>query len=180
MDTPRPENQGIPIVTLVRTSRALTARQFAIQFADSFLVGLPVKDDEDEDGEDWVYQTTYIRSLPSTDGRMAFIDVKGTTVFPLRKARKGPFADTILVGRAASNDVCIEHGSISKLHARIHRLKEGAWRLSDAGSLNGTKVNDRIITADTPLRDGDHVVFGSLGFEVYEAWRLHQLLQRLR
>jgi pSer/pThr/pTyr-binding forkhead associated (FHA) protein len=178
MDSQHQENQGIPILSLAQVSRALTPQVFAKTFADTFLVGLPAQDDDD--GEDWAYQTTYIRSVPGSDGRMAFVDVKSTRVFPLRKARKGAFADTILVGRAASNDVCIDHSSVSKLHARIRRLPEGGLRLSDASSLNGTKLNDRPIGGDVPLRDTDRVVFGSIAVEVYDAWRLHQLLMRLR
>ncbi len=172
------DNQGIPIIPLAQMSRALTSQVFAKTFADTFLVGLPAE--EDDEGEDWAYQTTYIRSVPGSDGRMAFVDVKSTRVFPLRKARKGAFADTILVGRAASNDVCIDHSSVSKLHARIRRLPDGGLRLSDASSLNGTKLNDRPVAGDAPLRDTDRVVFGSIAVEVYDAWRLHQLLLRLR
>jgi pSer/pThr/pTyr-binding forkhead associated (FHA) protein len=177
MDSLHQDNQGIPILSLAQTARALTPQVFAKTFADTCLVGLPADDDEDED---WAYQTTYIRSVPGSDGRMAFVDVRSTRVFPLRKARKGAFADTILVGRAASNDVCIDHSSVSKLHARIRRLPEGGLRLSDASSLNGTKLNDRPIGGDVPLRDTDRVVFGSIAVEVYDAWRLHQLLMRLR
>lgn len=178
MDTLDPGNKGIPIQDLAVRAQAWTATVFAKQFGSLFLVGAPV-DEGGDDEEDWAYQTTYIRSVPEASGRMAFIDVKRTAVYPLRKARKGPFADTILVGRSASNDVCVDHGSISKLHARIRRLGEGSWRLSDAGSLNGTKVNDRAVSGDVEVRDGDRILFGSMAFEVYEAKRLHHILIRL-
>jgi pSer/pThr/pTyr-binding forkhead associated (FHA) protein len=176
-----PENQGIPIQSLAKRAPAWTPQVFAKQLAEMFLVGSPLEEEEDEsDSEEWAYQTTYIQSIPEVSGRMAFIDVKRTAVYPLRKARKGPFMDTVLVGRSASNDLCIDHTSISKLHARIRRLGEGSWRLSDAGSLNGTKINDRPLSGDAPVRDGDRIVFGSLAFEVYDAKRLHHLLLRLK
>lgn len=175
-----PENQGIPIQALVQKAQAWTPQVLAKQYAEMFLVGSPVDEDDEADSEEWAYQTTYIRSIPEANGRMAFIDVKRTAVYPLRKARKGPFMDTVLVGRSASNDVCIDHTSISKLHARIRRLGEGSWRLSDAGSLNGTKINDRVLSGDAPVRDGDRIVFGSLAFEVYDAKRFHHLLLRLK
>lgn len=180
MDIPTPENQGIPIQSLAKKAPAWTPQVFAKQYSELFLVGSPVDEDEAADSEEWAYQTTYIQSIPEASGRMAFIDVKRTAVFPLRKARKGAFADTVLVGRSASNDVCIDHTSISKLHARIRRLGEGSWRLSDAGSLNGTKLNDRELSGDAPLRDGDRINFGTLAFEVYDAKRLHHLLIRLK
>ena len=174
----KPENAGLPILSLTDQAKTWTPRVFAQVYADTMLLWLPTEE-ADDDSDDWAYQTTYIRSVPDARGGIGFIDVKKTTVYPLRKARKGAFADTILVGRSASNDVSIDHASISKLHARIRRRPDGSWRLSDADSLNGTKVNGHALTCDVSVRDADKVMFGSLTFEVYDAARLHQLLLRL-
>lgn len=175
----RQANEGIPIQNLATQSRGWTPNLFATTVAETCLLWLPSDATEDEDGE-WAYQTTYVRSVPEADGRIAFIDIKLTLVYPLRKARKGAFADTMLVGRAASNDVCIDHTSISKLHARIRHVGERAWRLSDAGSLNGTQLNGEPVSSEVPIRDTDKVSFGAMHFEVYDAKRLHHLLTRLR
>ena len=44
----------------------------------------------------------------------------------------------------------------------------GQWTVADLGSTNGVQVNGRRITGATPLKSGDHVVFGTVDavFEV--------------
>ena len=173
-------NKGIPIGELAIKARTWSVATLSAQLGSRFLVGVPEGDGSDDDDDDeWVYQTSYVRSVPEANGRLVFIDVKRSAVFPLRKARKGPFADTILVGRSASNDVCVDHASVSKLHARIRRVGDDIWRISDAGSLNGTKVNGQGLSGDAEVRDGDCIAFGSVVLEVYSAQRLHHILMRL-
>jgi len=61
---------------------------------------------------------------------------------------------------------------VSSRHAAIVRKPEG-FVLQDLGSRNGTFVNGKRITADTPLQDGDVIGFGANGpaieFAVIEA-----------
>jgi len=61
---------------------------------------------------------------------------------------------------------------VSSRHAAIVRKTEG-FVLQDLGSRNGTFVNGKRITGDTPLKDGDVIGFGANGpaleFEVIEA-----------
>jgi len=61
---------------------------------------------------------------------------------------------------------------VSSRHAAIVRKPEG-FVLQDLGSRNGTFVNGKRITADTPLKDGDVIGFGANGpaieFAVIEA-----------
>jgi len=79
----------------------------------------------------------------------------------VKKARAAFFANTILVGRAASSDIVIDHASISKLHARIKRARDGAYTIADAGSTNGTSVDARPVgELETPLPFGAAVRFG--------------------
>ena len=52
--------------------------------------------------------------------------------------------------------------AVSGKHAVLSR--EGAsWIIRDVGSQNGTLVNDLVIDAPTPLRDGDVLQFGRGG-----------------
>ncbi|HMJ59491.1 MAG TPA: trypsin-like peptidase domain-containing protein [Gemmatimonadales bacterium] len=51
---------------------------------------------------------------------------------------------------------------VSSRHAAVIRKTEGFF-LQDLGSRNGTFVNGKRITADTPLRDGDVIGFGATG-----------------
>jgi pSer/pThr/pTyr-binding forkhead associated (FHA) protein len=64
------------------------------------------------------------------------------------------------IGRFAQNMLQIDEPSVSGHHADIF-LKAGQYHLQDAGSTNGTFVNDEQIK-DAILRSGDQVRFGSV------------------
>jgi pSer/pThr/pTyr-binding forkhead associated (FHA) protein len=64
------------------------------------------------------------------------------------------------IGRFAQNGLQIDEPSVSGHHADI-LLKGGRYHLYDAGSTNGTFVNDEQIT-DAILRSGDQVRFGTV------------------
>ena len=84
-------------------------------------------------------------------------------VWPLRKKHNSvSFQGVLLVGRATSNDVVISHASVSKLHARVN-VGPGLLTVEDAGSSNGTWLNDRRLDA-TPVAmgHGDRVRVGDV------------------
>jgi hypothetical protein len=131
--------------------------------------------------EGWNYRTGAVNVLRGVGrpGEVAFLD-ESFGAWPLRKATTGMFADTVLVGRATSNDICIAHSSISKLHARLRLVTSGILCL-DAGSSNGTFVNGTAVTTrGTPLTSGDLVRFGACGFQVFRPDHLTELLKRMR
>lgn len=104
-------------------------------------------------------------------------DLDQTVVYPLRK-RTTTFVDTILVGRASSNDIHIDDKTISKLHARI-RLAERSFFVEDAGSRNGTFLDGERIVDRVEVMNGDAVSFGSRAFRVYEADQFCDILIKL-
>jgi adenylate cyclase len=63
--------------------------------------------------------------------------------------------DEITVGRDPTNDVVVEHPSVSRRHAKLLR-RDGDWRVVDLGSRFGTRVNDLTHT-DRVLRHGDTI-----------------------
>jgi len=63
--------------------------------------------------------------------------------------------DEVTVGRSADNDVVIKDALVSRHHAKVHRVGD-AWRVTDLGSSNGTRVNDRD-PANHDLRNGDRI-----------------------
>ena len=69
--------------------------------------------------------------------------------------------ETITVGRAIENDIVITSKRVSREHARVRR--EG-WRaiLEDAGSTNGTFLNDERVLAPTELHDKDCIKIGDV------------------
>lgn len=119
------------------------------------LIGAPPQDDAD--GE-WSFQTRAVQH--SAASLRLGIDLWAARIYPVRKAR-ATFAGVILVGRAASSDIVLDHQSVSKLHARIRCAPDGTYFISDAGSRNGTRVGGRVVAqAESPLPFGASVTVG--------------------
>ena len=62
------------------------------------------------------------------------------------------------IGRATTADIFLDDVTVSRDHARIERL-EGSFHLFDAGSLNGSYVNNESIT-NHQLKTGDEIQIG--------------------
>ncbi|MCU0692894.1 MAG: FHA domain-containing protein [Polyangiaceae bacterium] len=176
---------GTPIKELIAHARTWTPTVFGDAYGPMLLLRVPLDDDEEEEktapraqeGE-WTFQTSCVHTVPSAQGRYRFLDTEHTTAYLLRKARGGFFGKTILIGRASSNDICIDHTGISKLHARIRIARVGVM-LSDAGSLNGTFLNDQPLAGERAIRDGDTLTLGSRHLRVYDSQKLHGVLRAL-
>jgi serine/threonine protein kinase len=65
---------------------------------------------------------------------------------------------TLVVGRGRSNDTRLRDARVSRVHCHVW-LDEGATMLSDAGSMNGTRVNGRRV-ASQQLQPGDLIHVG--------------------
>lgn len=69
----------------------------------------------------------------------------------------------VSVGRSESNDVVIENPSVSRFHALIHRdSRTSEWKITDAGSRNGTMVDGARLAREqtVTLNDGCVVKLG--------------------
>jgi len=62
------------------------------------------------------------------------------------------------LGRDLENEVVLDDPAASRRHAEIE-FKEGAYVLTDLGSINGTLVNDHRVTKQR-LAHGDRIVVG--------------------
>lgn len=71
--------------------------------------------------------------------------------------------EQITLGRVDDNMIVIADISVSSHHAEL-TSRDGDYILRDIGSTNGTRLNGRDIAegADTPLQDGDTVIFGKV------------------
>jgi transcriptional regulator with GAF, ATPase, and Fis domain len=70
--------------------------------------------------------------------------------------------DFCRIGTHSSNDLVLQDSAVSRFHCRLLR-EEGAWRVRDWGSLNGTRlegvrIRDADLPADTALALGDSIV----------------------
>ena len=67
---------------------------------------------------------------------------------------------SVTIGRNEDNTIPIDEGSVSGNHAEFV-ASGGGYLLRDLGSTNGTTVNGEA-ASDTPLKNGDAVIFGSV------------------
>ncbi len=73
----------------------------------------------------------------------------------------------LAIGRDGSNDLALADESMSRRHAVVRRVGDGAparFTVEDLGSRNGTFVNDRKVDGATELSHGDVVGVGDLSF----------------
>lgn len=82
-------------------------------------------------------------------------------IFGKRRAFSLSPGQSVLIGRAADSDLMIDTDpGVSKTHALI-RLEGEIPVIEDAGSRNGTYVNNIILTSPRPLRNGDVITLGA-------------------
>jgi len=60
--------------------------------------------------------------------------------------------DHLSIGRAKNRDIVLEGREISRRHARIERLQDGGFYLTDLGSVNGILLDDKHIPPNAPTR----------------------------
>jgi hypothetical protein len=70
----------------------------------------------------------------------------------------------IVIGRSSGCDLVVADDTVSRRHAALE-LTEGAWRLRDLGSSNGTWVNGRR-AADVEVWPGDELQLGAARFQL--------------
>ena len=68
--------------------------------------------------------------------------------------------DIVTIGRGPSNQIVIDHPTVSAQHALLLRVRD-SYSLKDLNSTNGTQINGVSIT-DAELKDGDKIRFGSV------------------
>ena len=130
----------------------------------------------------WAFRTASVkgaRAVKTATGEVEAMLDESWAALVVKKRPGSGFADTIFVGRSTSNDVCVPHTSVSKLHARIRDAGDGIF-LQDAGSSNGTLVNGDVVGSgvDVALVHGDLIRFGSILLQCFEPRRLHSVLER--
>jgi Inner membrane component of T3SS, cytoplasmic domain/Domain of unknown function (DUF1707) len=75
--------------------------------------------------------------------------------------------DSFTIGRDPACDLVLSDMTVSRSHAGLRR-EAGRWLLSDAGSMNGTRLNGWRVTEPVPVRAGDQVMFGAITLVVTE------------
>ncbi len=70
---------------------------------------------------------------------------------------------TIIGRQVEGTGLAILEPSVSRHHAHV-TLDGDVWTLRDLGSANGTYLDDKLIEAPLPIKDGDRVRFGHIAF----------------
>jgi hypothetical protein len=100
------------------------------------------------------------------------------------RKRTGIFPSMITIGRTRNQDIVIAHVSVSKFHAFFRTRHEGATEvleLADAGSRNGTWVNDQRLIARGPsiaVHCDDRIRFADIELTLVDAARLWDAAHR--
>jgi FHA domain len=81
---------------------------------------------------------------------------------PQRPIKYPLFKETMTIGRSDIADIQIDHGFLSRLHARIVSTNDGV-AIEDIESKNGLRVNAKVVRRHA-LRHGDVVDLGRLRF----------------
>jgi len=96
----------------------------------------------------------------------------------LRGRRRGATfqiaSSTTVLGRGEKSEIRLDDDGVSRKHAEIVRLDDGALQLRDLGSTNGTFVNGERV-AERVLEDDDRVALGTttlLKFELHDAMEI--------
>ncbi|MBX5477525.1 MAG: FHA domain-containing protein [Pyrinomonas methylaliphatogenes] len=100
----------------------------------------------------------------STEEIVLVVEIRSPEGQQQTSLRMVPGGQRIDIGRAADNDLCLRHPSVSKIHATMAMTREGSLLLSDAGSTNGTYINGRRIAYGEAraFREGDVINFGEV------------------
>jgi adenylate cyclase len=86
---------------------------------------------------------------------MPILDI---TTYDGKQLRRTIEKETFTIGRSNDNRLVLSDKSVSRHHAEIKKTKEG-YRLTDLGSYNGTKVNEKL-TQSVLLKDNDKIKIG--------------------
>jgi hypothetical protein len=165
--------------------RKMTREEFVDAHPHPFLLR---RREEERSREGWTFKTQTVSVAQSGLGRLAANEklrispeIANFDVYPVAKALDNPWPERVSVGRARNNDVVLADSSVSKLHAHF-KVGDGTdgYALVDAGSRNGTCINDDRIEAGAPIavQVGDSITFGRTRVTFIDGDTLYTLVSR--
>jgi FHA domain-containing protein len=174
------------VETLQRDKRTLSRAEFEKKHPHPWLIR---ELDQDERPARFRTMVSGVRKAPSATARAARpggalaqalgADPDRYGLYPLLKRGSNPWSDRVLVGRSSNNDVVLPNDRISKHHAYFQLGPRGVWRLCDARSANGTRLDGQLVPPGEdglPVRSGQVVTFGTTPCEVIDSGELYEVL----
>lgn len=166
----------------VKDCLVLDAERFLERHGDAFLVHHgPVK--AIEVGPDGPSKTLAVEGRQKKSG--PFIPKGDFWVIPVRRrGRESTLTGFISVGRNEGNDVVVPDQSISLFHALFRKTQDDRMLLRDAGSTNGTYINDVKVPVQlhgepVEVDSGAQVRFGSVKFTFLRVYEFRKLVREL-
>ncbi|MCO4792146.1 MAG: GGDEF domain-containing protein [Bacteriovoracaceae bacterium] len=118
----------------------------------------------------------------SDDSTIVLTDIKAALASAEKEAEKKPAAllvvggelngtlfdlevEVVTAGRSADTTIPLEFGGISRHHLTLTNKEEDNWYIEDAGSKNGTYVNNNKIEQPTQLKKGDVIKIGTVSLK---------------
>lgn len=105
-------------------------------------------------------------------------ELHACNIFPLKKSAENPLIERVTVGRARNNDVVLADHSVSKVHVYFQGTSSDSYRVTDAGSHNGTLLNGKKLLEgeQLPVRSKDTLRLGRISLIFMNATDLYDLL----
>ncbi len=75
----------------------------------------------------------------------------------------------VSIGRDRMSTVVLDHGLVSRHHARVHFDPSGGWVVTDLVSANGTRLNGQPLATPSWLRLGDVVGIGPFDLRLLDS-----------
>lgn len=113
--------------------------------------------DDHEDKTVIANVSSLMMETPKKKGIPSLVQYSGSTLGKRYQLN----GNEIKVGRSAEADITIAEASVSRIHARLIQDSD-VVEIEDAGSANGTYINDQKVTVRTPLKDQDIVRLGTV------------------
>lgn len=157
-------------------ARGMTVEAFCARYDHPFLFGREVLEEE------FRFQTLVTEGVAHSAEERRSTDVFRIRhwIIPVKKPEGMAGQDRVFLGRAESNDICVPHKTVSKLHGYFARDPgvTTRWFVVDTGSANGTKHNGLRLAprARAALVDGDTINFGRCVFQWMTARSLYERL----
>lgn len=168
--------------TLAQYFDDITTRGLSASIHDVDAPMLVVRFVASRDEESLVFQTKFTSRMPMPNESLGGVDtaIASGHVLPVQKRTGGAFPERIGLGRAPNADIRLPLAQVSKYHAYFMLGDDGTWTITDAGSRNGTAVNDRLIEPRISVRlvNGCEVGVGPHRLAFYTAQGFVELLKK--
>jgi hypothetical protein len=164
---------GLKILDLLEDTLSLAPDAFEERHGSAFLL-MSAAELKQASGP----RPTQVRGLPgSASDRTAHLRLM---VYPVVRTERSIFP-FVTVGRTQNNDIVFPEVTISRFHAFFKSDDDGGFSLQDAGSTNGSTVNNQPVPAQrkgSPIRlkSGDNLRFGSVEVTFLSAQALREFI----